>query len=287
MSGRNSRQSVGSLAISSRARSGSLERPCMTCTKPACEGSPGVSTSTEVLLWNTGSPVNSAAVRSHHAVCSGRSPFCRAASADSKRARAISVPSPVTPDVLPSHPTAPGATSSTHLSSCARTCAASDTWPWITCTNMLTSLLPIPRAGADRSLRRYSRPRAPGNLRQPRLSVRVERRFPATQYARGHLQASARICRVQGDGASARWRILAPALVQSCCRGTDRRRPDSNLCSIVPSVPEPDIDRVTAARIAAVTRRHARGRALTGVEETAALTELAEVAAGRVDLLAQ
>ena len=28
--------------------------------------------------------------------------------------------------------------------------------PWITCTNMLTSLLPIPRAGADRSLRRYS-----------------------------------------------------------------------------------------------------------------------------------
>ncbi len=55
----------------------------------------------------------------------------------------------------------------------------------------------------------------------------------------------------------------------------------------MPSVPEPDIGRVTAARIAAVTRRHARGRALTGVEETAALTELAEVAAGRVDLLAQ
>ena len=55
----------------------------------------------------------------------------------------------------------------------------------------------------------------------------------------------------------------------------------------MPSVPEPDIGRVTAARIAAVTRRHARGRALTGAEETAALTELAEVAAGRVDLLAQ
>src|SRR5437773_10105463 len=117
MSGRNPRQSVGSLAISSRARSGSLERPCMTCTKPACEGSPGASTSTEVLLWNTGSPVNSAAVCSHHPVCSGRSLFCRAASSDSKRARAISVPSSVTPDVLPSHPTAPGATSSTHLSS--------------------------------------------------------------------------------------------------------------------------------------------------------------------------
>jgi hypothetical protein len=44
---------------------------------------------------------------------------------------------------------------------------------------------------------------------------------------------------------------------------------------------------VTAARIAAVTRRHARGRALTGAEETAALTELAEAADGRVDLLAQ
>jgi hypothetical protein len=44
---------------------------------------------------------------------------------------------------------------------------------------------------------------------------------------------------------------------------------------------------VTAARIAAVTRRHARGRALTDAEQTATLTELAEVADGRVDLLAQ
>jgi hypothetical protein len=42
-----------------------------------------------------------------------------------------------------------------------------------------------------------------------------------------------------------------------------------------------------AARIAAITRRHARGRALTGVEEAAALAELAEGAHGRVDLLAQ
>src|SRR6266487_6657523 len=81
-----------------------------------------------------------------------------------------------------------------------------------------------------------------------------------------------------GDGASARGRILAPALVQSCCHGigTDRRGPSSNLRSIVPSVPEPGVDRVTA-RIAAITRRHARGRALTGAEETAALTELAAV----------
>jgi hypothetical protein len=55
----------------------------------------------------------------------------------------------------------------------------------------------------------------------------------------------------------------------------------------VPSVPEPDIDQVTAAQIAAVTRRHARTRALTGAEQTAALTELAEAADGRVDLLAQ
>jgi len=53
------------------------------------------------------------------------------------------------------------------------------------------------------------------------------------------------------------------------------------------SVPGPDRDRVTAARIAAVTGRHARGWALTGAEETAALAELAEVAGGRVDLLTQ
>jgi hypothetical protein len=46
-------------------------------------------------------------------------------------------------------------------------------------------------------------------------------------------------------------------------------------------------DRLMAARIAAITRRHARGRALTGVEEAAALAELAEVAHGRVDLLAE
>jgi hypothetical protein len=51
-------------------------------------------------------------------------------------------------------------------------------------------------------------------------------------------------------------------------------------------VPEPDIDQVTAARIA-VTRRHARTRALTGAEQMAALTELAKAADGRVDLLAQ
>ena len=46
-------------------------------------------------------------------------------------------------------------------------------------------------------------------------------------------------------------------------------------------------DRLTSARIAAITRRHARGRALTGAEEAAALAELAEVAHARVDLLAQ
>ena len=43
-------------------------------------GITGMFTLTEVLLWNTGSPVNSAC--SHHAVCSGRSLFCRAASSD-------------------------------------------------------------------------------------------------------------------------------------------------------------------------------------------------------------
>jgi len=48
-----------------------------------------------------------------------------------------------------------------------------------------------------------------------------------------------------------------------------------------------DRDRPTAARIAGITRRHARGRALTGAEEAAALAELAEAADGRVDLLAE
>ena len=48
-----------------------------------------------------------------------------------------------------------------------------------------------------------------------------------------------------------------------------------------------DRDRLTSARIAAITRRHVRGRPLTGLEEAAALAELAEVADGRIDLLAQ
>jgi hypothetical protein len=53
------------------------------------------------------------------------------------------------------------------------------------------------------------------------------------------------------------------------------------------SVTGAERDWLIAARIAAITRGHARGRALTGVEEAAALAELAEVAHGRVDLLAQ
>jgi len=53
------------------------------------------------------------------------------------------------------------------------------------------------------------------------------------------------------------------------------------------SVTGAERDRLTSARITAITRRHARTRALTGVEESAALAELAEVADGRVDLLAQ
>lgn len=51
-------------------------------------------------------------------------------------------------------------------------------------------------------------------------------------------------------------------------------------------VPKDDGDRLMAARIAGITRRHARARALTGAEEAAALAELVEVAGGRVDLLA-
>jgi len=55
----------------------------------------------------------------------------------------------------------------------------------------------------------------------------------------------------------------------------------------VASVADGDRDRLTAARTAAVTRRHARARPLTGEEEAAALAELAGVADGRIDLLAQ
>src|SRR5712692_4221705 len=46
-------------------------------------------------------------------------------------------------------------------------------------------------------------------------------------------------------------------------------------------------DRLTLARIAGVTRRHARGGPLTGEQEAAALAELAEVTGGRKDLLAE
>jgi hypothetical protein len=48
-----------------------------------------------------------------------------------------------------------------------------------------------------------------------------------------------------------------------------------------------DKDRIMAARIAGITRRHARWRALTDAEEAAALADLAEASGGRVDLLAQ
>lgn len=44
---------------------------------------------------------------------------------------------------------------------------------------------------------------------------------------------------------------------------------------------------MTLALIAAVTRRHARGGPLTPARQATALAELAEVADGRVDLLAE
>lgn len=49
----------------------------------------------------------------------------------------------------------------------------------------------------------------------------------------------------------------------------------------------PEEDRLRLARIAGVTRRHASSGALTGEREAAALAELAEVADGRMDLLAE
>ncbi len=55
----------------------------------------------------------------------------------------------------------------------------------------------------------------------------------------------------------------------------------------VDRVLRPDDDRLRLARIAGVTRRHALAGPLTGEREAAALRELAEVADGRVDLLAE
>jgi hypothetical protein len=49
----------------------------------------------------------------------------------------------------------------------------------------------------------------------------------------------------------------------------------------------PDPDRLRYARIAGAAARHAQGWRLTADEEAAAITELAEAAAGRADLLAE
>jgi hypothetical protein len=53
------------------------------------------------------------------------------------------------------------------------------------------------------------------------------------------------------------------------------------------STPGTGQDRLIIAQIAGVTRRHARKPALAAAEEAAALTELAEVAGGRIGLLAE
>jgi hypothetical protein len=49
----------------------------------------------------------------------------------------------------------------------------------------------------------------------------------------------------------------------------------------------PDQDRITVARITGTALRHCLGRPMTGEQEAAALAALAEIADGRVDLLAQ
>jgi hypothetical protein len=61
----------------------------------------------------------------------------------------------------------------------------------------------------------------------------------------------------------------------------------SNTSSKVANVLAGDRDQLTVARIAAVTRRYAQATLLTGEEEAAALADLAEVANGRMDLLAR
>ena len=129
MSGRKSAQASESWAISSRARSRSVPRPCMTWTKPASSGSPTRSTVTSLLSRKLASPENSLEVSAHQRSCSGRSLLRRAASSDSNRARAMNRPSSVTPAVDPSHPIAPGASSAAHRSIAARTFAASSTCP--------------------------------------------------------------------------------------------------------------------------------------------------------------
>jgi hypothetical protein len=48
-----------------------------------------------------------------------------------------------------------------------------------------------------------------------------------------------------------------------------------------------DSDRLLVAQITGMARRHARWRTLTADEETAAVTELRELAAGRAALLAE
>src|SRR5215217_506910 len=136
MSGRNELQSVESSDIIRRARSGSLVRPCMTWTKVAVAGSPLVSTSTSALSEKLGSPSNSREVSDHQRSCSGRSLLRRAASSDSNRAAAMKRPSSVTPAVVPSQPSAPGASSSAQRSRAALTRAGSATRPLMTCTNM-------------------------------------------------------------------------------------------------------------------------------------------------------
>src|SRR4029450_70612 len=97
VSGRKAAQAPESWLMSSRARSGSVPRPCMTWTNPAVSGSPTVSGMTSVLSLKVGSAVNSLAVSDHQRSCSGRLLLARAASSDSKRARAMKRPSSGTP----------------------------------------------------------------------------------------------------------------------------------------------------------------------------------------------
>jgi len=51
--------------------------------------------------------------------------------------------------------------------------------------------------------------------------------------------------------------------------------------------PGPDHDRLTVARLSAITQRHARWREMTAAETTAAVAELRETADGRANLLAE
>jgi hypothetical protein len=122
-----------------RALSSSTSAPVKNSiwTKPASSDTPSMNESTVGQSYRVGSASKTFDVSSHHALCSGRALFARAASSDSKRTTATKVPSSATPLVSPRYPFAPGLSSACHCSDAARIAAASVTCPLTTWMYML------------------------------------------------------------------------------------------------------------------------------------------------------